>query len=324
MNLITDHQLKEHSRSRGWCLTINNPKDGDYRILDTITCDYVVYQTEKGTANHTKHIQAFIYFNSAKTFGRMKRIFNTAHMEIARGSANENKEYCTKEDTRDPNGRRNERGHPPAQGGRHDIEAMQRDIVEGLNDVSMFEKYPSGWAQYHRVLRSYRSNRKRSRTTWTKTQVLYGPTGTGKSFRAHKRAAAIDSDYGVMLISEKGRPIWGDGCEDAKAIVIEDFEGEIQLRALLQMLDRYKCNMPLKGGNTNWAPAHVFITSNKHPRHWYEDDYETGPLKRRLTTQGSSIIQMTEVYIEPRLPFTIWQPDTQPPGDIIVSDTETE
>ncbi len=294
-------------RSRAWCITWNNPTRTEYRIMDTVACQYIVWQDESGGRRGTPHIQGYVYFKSAKTFERVKKLFPGAHLEKAAGSPQQNKTYCQKEDTRADKGKNGERGIIPIQGSRVDIEEMQKDIKEGMNDRDMFEKYPTGWAQYERVLTKYRSNLKRKRREWTITHVLWGPTDTGKSHKAHQLAEIKDDDYGVLMIQEKGRPIWADGTEQSTAIVIEDFAGEIPYRALLQMLDKWPCRVPIKGGSMEWSPKHIYITSNLHPRDWYvhmQNDqngytWVQDPLYRRLTTGGSKIENLTKVYVPP-------------------------
>lgn len=102
------------TRSRAWCITWNNPTDANYRVMDTVTCEYMIYQTERGD-NGTKHIQGYVYFKNAKKFSRMQKIFVGAHLEVARGTPNMNKTYCSKIDSRII-GPHKERGTLPHQG----------------------------------------------------------------------------------------------------------------------------------------------------------------------------------------------------------------
>ncbi len=99
-------------RSRAWCGTLFT-KDKSIEtwqtILNTMTVDYAVWQEESTkTGNH--HIQMYVYWASAKTLQRMKKIFPGAHLEVARGSAMSNKKYCQKAASAVPNGVRGERG----------------------------------------------------------------------------------------------------------------------------------------------------------------------------------------------------------------------
>ncbi len=99
-------------RSRAWCITMfskNKSIEAWQHILDTITCDYAVWQ-EEHTKKDKEHIQAYVYWASAKTLQRMKKIFPGAHLEVARGSAMSNKKYCQKATSAVPNGVHGERG----------------------------------------------------------------------------------------------------------------------------------------------------------------------------------------------------------------------
>jgi len=53
-------------------------------------------------------------------------------------------------------------------------------------------------------------------------------------------------------------------------VVIDDFYGWLPLNFMLQLMDRYPMQVPVKGGYVNWAPRFIYITSNKHYVHWYK------------------------------------------------------
>ncbi len=99
-------------RSRAYCLTLHESAKtmaAWQTILNTMTCDYAVWQ-EETTKSGKHHIQAYVYWASAKTYQRMKKIFPGAHIEVARGSAMSNKKYCQKAASAVPNGVAGERG----------------------------------------------------------------------------------------------------------------------------------------------------------------------------------------------------------------------
>ena len=60
---------------------------------------YAVYQYERGE-NGTYHIQGFIIYKNSKRFINVKQDFPTAHIIVPRGSNIENRDYCTKKETR--------------------------------------------------------------------------------------------------------------------------------------------------------------------------------------------------------------------------------
>lgn len=88
-----------NTKHRAWCLTINNWK-GDTPDTDESMCkvDKYICQKEVGKEG-TEHLQAVVYFNNARSFGNVKSIFPTAHIEVCK-DLDAAKRYCCKEDSR--------------------------------------------------------------------------------------------------------------------------------------------------------------------------------------------------------------------------------
>lgn len=85
------------SKSRGWCLTINNFTEDDIEKIKLLKCEYC-FQEETGE-NGTPHLQGMLYFKNARDFKQIKKIFETAHIEKMKNKLASMK-YCTKEETR--------------------------------------------------------------------------------------------------------------------------------------------------------------------------------------------------------------------------------
>jgi len=88
-------------RNRSWCFTINNYLHEDLQAIDTM-CEerdvkYCVYGEEQG-AEGTPHIQGYVQFAAARTMSAVSADLPRAHLEIAKGSAQSNRDYCSKED----------------------------------------------------------------------------------------------------------------------------------------------------------------------------------------------------------------------------------
>ena len=90
----------KRAQGRKILLTINNPEK--YGItaavieqkLSTIKTDYYCFAKEKDS---TEHYHIFIYRNASYNFTTIKKLFETAHIEFAKGTVLENKEYVCKE-----------------------------------------------------------------------------------------------------------------------------------------------------------------------------------------------------------------------------------
>lgn len=83
-------------RTRGWCLTINNYTAADEDRFTAAVAKYKVAGKETGDSG-TPHLQCYIYFATKKTFTAIRRMFPGAHVEQAKGTADQNRVYCTKE-----------------------------------------------------------------------------------------------------------------------------------------------------------------------------------------------------------------------------------
>lgn len=96
-------------RSLGWCFTANIPQywerpEGVFEDLIQ-EAEYMVCQIEKAPTTGQLHIQGYIWFQSARTLQSVKNKIKEwcgieAHLEKARGSPQQNKDYCTKEESR--------------------------------------------------------------------------------------------------------------------------------------------------------------------------------------------------------------------------------
>lgn len=63
--------------------------------------------------------------------------------------------------------------------------------------------------------------------------------------------------------------VWFDGYIGQKVLLIDDFYGSIKFHDMLEYMDGYKFQVPIKGGFVWKAWDKVYITSNKHPNEWY-------------------------------------------------------
>lgn len=85
------------SRSRTWCYTLNNYTQEEEEQLQAVECTYHVYGHEQGEEG-TPHLQGYIAHSTMKSLKQMKAISPRAHWEAAKGDAESNFAYCTKED----------------------------------------------------------------------------------------------------------------------------------------------------------------------------------------------------------------------------------
>ena len=91
---------KQISPSKNWCFTVHNYDDSVINYLVRViknTCDAGFFAEELGAEGLTPHLQGFVRFTQRK---RPKSVFDkmdTIYWEKARGSIQQNLDYCTKE-----------------------------------------------------------------------------------------------------------------------------------------------------------------------------------------------------------------------------------
>lgn len=272
--------MSSNPRARDWVVVINNWTPEEEKLLRDLETVYTVCGHEVG-ANGTPHLQAYIYMKNAKSFNVLRAYFNNrAHIEPARGNAQHNRKYSTKD------GDFWEQGTMPAAGKRTDIAAYVSAVASGASDVDLIQDHPGSFCRYYKAadrIRKALLQEKNKAFKPVSVQVYWGPAGSGKS----RRAREIDPDLYVVPLTDQ-HTLWWDGYDGQKTILFDDFYGNVKYSYLLNLLDGYPFQLPIKGGFTWKAWETVIITSNEHPEAWYKQGL-TAALKRRL----SAIIHIT-------------------------------
>lgn len=89
---------------------------------------------------------------------------------------------------------------------------------------------------------------------------FYGPTGSGKT----RKAIEIGEEEGGYWISNDFQ--WFDGYRGQPVVIFDDLRsGSLRFNFLLRLLDRYRLQVPIKGGFTWWIPRKIIITSPTTP-----------------------------------------------------------
>jgi len=279
-----------------WCFTINNPREAALHPEDHpknwTGYKYLVYQLEKGHDTGTYHWQGYVYWLRKKALGGCKKVHGHAHWEPRRGTHEQAREYCTKEDTRVPGTDMEnpydpgpfEFGDPPEPGKRNDLLEIKALVDENAPEKDLWENHFGSMVRYSSGINKYRNIKITPRSYKTEVAVFYGPTGTGKT-RYIRDTLPSDKCYWITK-GRTGDP-WMDGYDPVvhDHVVIDEFYGWIKWDMLLRMLDRYPLQLEIKGGMVQFKPKYIWITSNKSPAEWYktgENGRDFATLLRRL------------------------------------------
>ena len=173
------------SLAKNWCFTLNNPTDDEFMALlalETNTnVNYLVFQKEQGE-NETPHLQGYVQLAGKKRMAGVKQLIgNRAHVELARGTAQENRNYCTKEDTRV--GNIHEFGTMIGKGQRNDVKALVEASKEhSIDENFLMDNFPEILARFPRFCASLRKRQQENnvpqplyvpRTEWQTALVSY-------------------------------------------------------------------------------------------------------------------------------------------------------
>jgi len=280
--------------SRAFTVVVNNYTEADVEAMKAAIfkkgVKYVVFQLEVGESG-TPHIQGYIYRDAPCGFTFLRNLIEIprAAFKVANGSAEQSRVYCTKETDKRADGTVFECriggpwefGEMPEQGKRRDIDTVVEVIKSGATLKRIAEECPAQFIKMHRGIERLRAVLSPTRSWVVEVIVLWGPTGTGKSHRAH---ALCDGPY------VKPAGPWWDGYDGEPHVIIDDLRGSkaddgVPIVELLRWLDRYACKVPVKGSFVELLARRVVITSNFDPEDWfYGDPAESrAALKRRIT-----------------------------------------
>lgn len=270
------------NQARRWCFTLNNPDDirVEQQWSEWPDTRYGICQRERGESG-TDHYQGFILFTKHKRLGAVKQLLPRAHWEVARGTDDDNERYCSKEESRVEGpwrlGENNKQERK-----RTDWTRLKDDIEQGVSGKDFVERnfrlvamYPAG---IERIRRIYEPKR-----NWpTDLICICGVTQRGKSQAAHELAGEPGSRDGGFVFN--GGKWWCDYAGE-RCVIMEEFAGNVPLRELLQLADRYPKTVETKGGSANLLCHSIIITSNLKPDQWYTNvnPEQLKALYRRIT-----------------------------------------
>lgn len=270
------------SRSRNWLFTENNP-EGLLDPEDWPGLKFCVYQLEVGEQG-TEHFQGYCEFENPVRLATLQDCIPGAHWEVRRGTAQQAREYCMKEDTRVEGPF--EWGTPSAQGARSDLEEVARRLQDGesVRDVaiafpSQYIRYSNGFARFQQLIQPRRSSK-------TYCWVFYGSGGSGKSSLARRLAEYIgggpDMVYKLPMRKSAPQPYW-DGYRQGQVVIIDEFKGNrFEPTFFNELIDDGPLSVPIHGGQTEFNSELVIITTNVTPRLWWPTVEFKHSLQRRL------------------------------------------
>ena len=270
-------KTEKRTRNRSWCFTANHGDDKARQnlqkaILDKLgnssACKFMIFQQEKGKKSEHNHFQGYIMFSQPVEFKKAQELLPAgAHLEIAKGSPEQNIIYCSKEEGR-LDGPWKFGKTTPKQGKRTDIDSLKALIDAGASEVEIANTDFGTYLKYQKQLLHYMLLVSPSRHFQTICIVFHGKTGCGKTRWCTEFAEAHDLGEPYRKVDKE----WFDGYQQEAVVILDDFYGAksgMSSAMFLKLCDRYPYRAPIKGGHTNVNPQIIFMTSNIPVAGWY-------------------------------------------------------
>lgn len=206
-------------------------------------------------------MQGWVQTKDRKSFNQMKRFFGENHFELCFGSEYDNDKYCTKDN------KYIKIGKFITQGARTDLEAVKNDIQAGKSLKYIADNYFSAWVRYKNSFKEYKmmcDQEKRKLDRKINVEYVYGKTGTGKT---HYAVNKTKDSFKI----EGGSLNWWDGYNGEKTLIIDEYNNDVPVTKMLNLLDKYTLRLDVKNSFTyaNWE--NVIITSNLTPEQLHEN-----------------------------------------------------
>lgn len=296
--------MNRNKKQNSWCFTEYTYLDNPFLQTALQHIRYYVYQREICPTTNRPHLQGWVYLHRSHRRRWLKQhIFRgKPHLENSRGSPAENTTYCTKEETR-------EQGTSPVyypsadevdlftrknQGTRTDLEEISEIIVRGNTNeyLSIVDNFGPTFIRYHRGIQALfharQSRQCRNHFRNVTVEIIWGDPGVGKT-----RGCYETEGYGNLFRIFQYNPEWWDGYSGEKAVLLDDFYGQLKLSRLLNILDGYPLQLPTKGGSVWAAYEKVYITSNTNPETWYQECFQNQKLRGAFFRRITSIKEIT-------------------------------
>lgn len=266
--------MENNSQARRWILTINNPKETDEEMEKYVKSlehiKYAIFQREQGEEKGTIHFQMFLTFSISKRFSTIKTYFSTAHIEKAKGTNVQCRDYCSKSDTRVSGPY--EIGDFAEERSRTDMKGFYELLDSGASDLQIRDLYPSLFLKEFNKIAELRAMRKVEKFKKQERDLeviyVYGESGSGKTTYVNDLLRGQDS-FHISLFDNSA--FTGYTGEDI--LVIDEFKGQFRLQYINLLLDGSSF-VKLRGLHFSGQACYtkVYIMSNFNYKDLYKDE----------------------------------------------------
>ena len=264
LEIVKEEFNNSDFQSRRYSLTINNPSETDEEFktyLENLEhIKYFMFQRENGEETHTEHFQVFLIFTIGKRFSTIKKLFPKAHIEKAKGSNIQCRDYCSKSDTR-ISGPYEFREFAEERA-RTDLNGFIELIKNGASDLELLDLYPTQFLRNSKMVTQIRHIYLEAKNNDKRKEnficvYIYGKSRVGKT-------SALFDFYGntnAYFIKDYNRFPF-DNYKNQDVVVFDEYRSQIELSLFLNLLDVYPIELSCRYHNKIGNYTKVFVVSN--------------------------------------------------------------
>lgn len=263
------------TKSRKYQLTINNPEEKGYthavinEIMKPIKFIYYCLCDEIGEQG-TPHTHIYFVCKNAVAFSRVKTLFAKAHIEVAHGTSQENRDYIRKEgkyadsDKKETNliDTFEEYGVMPLDKSSKNetvSEIVLQMIEDGCSNAEIIRAYPSYMTKIQHLDKARQTlldDEQKCSSRNLKVTYISGCSGINKT-------SDIAMEHGrsnIYEVPNYEHPF--DGYQGEKVIIFKNFHSSLPLNDMLYYLDGSSCKLPARYIDKTACFTDVYITSD--------------------------------------------------------------
>lgn len=258
---------------RKYQLTINNPLEHGFshEVIKQILGEFksFIYGCLGDEIGAQPHTHVYVVFKNAVMFSTMQQRFYGAHIEAAKGTHRENRDYIRKvgkwrdtykAETNLPE-TFEELGELPNEPDRRmkQSEAILAMVEDGASDSEIVRTYPSAMYHLNRIeqtRQTFLGDTYREQWRTLHVEYIWGATGVGKT-----RSVMDKHGYkNVFRVTNYAHPF--DGYRGERVLLFDEFRSSLPLADMLKYLDGYPLMLPCRYADKVACFTEVYIISN--------------------------------------------------------------
>lgn len=266
-------KVARKTSSRKYQLTINNPIEKGYThevindILNEFSLVYACFCDEVGEQG-TPHTHIFFIAKNGVMFDTVQKRFVGAHIEKARGTNEENRNYITKTgekykdkaETNLPNTFEEIGILPPDRAVNSTLnDEIYEMIQNGCSEFEILDTFPNSINKIDKIRKAIEIVNKekfKDQVRILNTTYIWGNSGVGKT-------RSIMEKYGysnVYRVTDYSHPF--DDYDGQKVILFEEFRSNLPIADMLKYLDVYPVMLPCRYANKVAMYDTVYFATN--------------------------------------------------------------